>query len=451
MRSSWSKIPMLRVAIALISGIGLAMIFNQEQLKLVWIWIFAVLMICSLASAIVFNHLKNISFTYKYKAWSGLAVTLSIFAAGYLLAVFHIQKNYAGDFCHFLSQENQLIAQIDEPPVLRDKIVMANAKVQEIKSGEQIICTTGRLQLDIIKDSLSEHLQYGDVILVQSKIEPVEGPKNPDEFNYKRYLNFQNIYYKAFLNPGSWKPLKQGQGNPLLAFIFHVRDNFLLVIKKYVTDKNDFGVASAIMLGYRDYINGDIMRAYASSGTIHVLSVSGLHVGIIFIMLNFLLQWMDARGRKAEITKAVIVITFIWFYACLTGMSPPVLRSAIMFSLIQLGKVLIRNVNMYNIVAGSAILLLLYDPFVLADVGFQLSYIAVFGIIYLQPKIYALLTLNIPERVSGKATNFGNKLITFFKHDIKWFGMWALDWCWQLTAVSLAAQIATLPLILLYF
>jgi competence protein ComEC len=441
---------MLRIAFALIGGIVLSMALNREQLQTGWVLFFGVLVIASMVLSIIFNHLKNISLAFRLQTLNGIALTIAIFGLGYLITAFHYQKNYADYFSGFLNRENQLIVQIDEPPTTRDKVIMAIAEVLEVKSGRKIIQTAGRLQMSIVKDSLSENLRYGDVLLVRAKIDSIERPMNPDAFDYKSYLGFQNISYKAFLSPASWKLLQPDQGNSVLGFIYHIRASFLAVLKKYVSHKNNFEVASAIMLGYNDY-GPEVRRAYASSGTLHVLSVSGLHVGIIFFMLNFLLQWMNTRGRKAEISKTAIIISFIWFYACLTGMSPPVLRSAIMFSFIQIGKTLIRNVNMYNIIAGSAVLMLLYNPFVLADVGFELSYIAVFGIVFLYPKFSVIIELNVPERKSSRARGLPAKFTTFFSQDWKWLLLWIMNWIWQLIAVSIAAQIATLPLCLLYF
>ena len=310
--------------------------------------------------------------------------------------------------------------------------------------------TDVNIQLTFLRDSICEQLQYGNVLLVKSKIDTTEGPKNPYEFNFRQYLAFHNIYNKAFVTRGEWRVIDTAAGNPVLAGIYKLRSSFLSIITRYVSDKNDFGVASAIMLGYRDYINSEIMRAYASSGTVHVLSVSGLHVSIMFFMLNFLLSWMDKRGRKMVYAKAGIIIGFIWFYACLTGLSTPVLRSAMMFTLIQVGQVLIRNVNTYNIIAGSALLLMLFNPFVIADVGFQLSYIAVFGIVYLQPKIADLWIIK-PDKPHFKNADTWRKVFVFLRYDGYWLLKQLLSFLWQLIAASLAAQIVTLPLCLFYF
>jgi len=125
-------------------------------------------------------------------------------------------------------------------------------------------------------------------------------------------------------------------------------------------------------LGYEEEIDQQIINAYSASGALHVLSVSGLHVGIIFIALNMFLSFMD-RKRKAKIVKSFIIVLFLWFYALLTGLSPSVLRSAAMLSFVVIGMVSERKTNMYNTLAASAFLLLVINPYLLMQVGFQLS------------------------------------------------------------------------------
>ena len=452
MRSFWSQVPMLRVAFPLMIGIGLEITAgNVPGAGKQTLWLTMAQFFVCLFFVLTVGLVKNSVQAYRLRVYNGLALTIILISFGYMLTWFYSQKNYANHFGKFLQEDSWVIAQIDEPPVVHEKIFTATAIVREVRNYDGQYKTTGNVQLNFMKDSLMRKPEYGDVILVKSKIEEVSGPKNPGEFNFKNYQGFHNIYHKAFLTKGSWQLLDSSKGNRVLAIVYRIRDTFLQIIVHYVNDKNDFGVASAIMLGYSDYENADIKRAYASSGTIHVLSVSGLHVGIMFLMLNFLLKWMDSRGRKWEIGKAAFIILFIWFYACLTGLSPPVLRSAMMFSLIQVGHVLIRNVNTYNIIAASAIILVLFDPFVLMDVGFQLSYIAVFGIVYLYPKISSLVVIRIPKDVQFKKQKHFYKLLALLRFDLKWLVFSTLDFFWQLIAVSIAAQIATLPLTLLYF
>ncbi len=448
MRSYWSNMPMLRIALALMVGIGMAIVAGEQKPLH---WAMMSLLSASLVVTVLYSHLKTQDLAYKFRICNGLALVAMIISFGYVLSWFNIQKNCESHFSGFLGQKNILVGRIDEPPVIRDKTIQAVVEVEEVYTAKGNIKAAGKIQLNLVKDSLSEELNYGDVVLFNSRVDSIEGPKNPGEFSYKRYLGLHQIYHQAYLKDGNWKLVDTAQGNSLMAFVYKIRNDFLQIIQQYVKDKNDFGVASAIMLGYRDYINADIMRAYASSGTIHVLSVSGLHVGIMFFMLNFLFKWMDGRGKKFEIAKAIIIILFIWFYACLTGMSPPVLRSAMMFSLIQIGRVLNRNVNIYNVIAGSAIFLMLLDPFVLADAGFELSYLAVIGIVYLYPKISTLIVIKIPNATYKKQKNIFYKPVAFLLYDLKWLLLKFCDWTWQLVAVSIAAQIATLPISIFYF
>ena len=154
----------------------------------------------------------------------------------------------------------------------------------------------------------------------------------------------------------------------------------------------------------------------------HVLAVSGLHVGVIFLIFNQLLGFLD-KLKYGSFGKGIMLLLILWGYALITGLSPSVLRAATMFSFVVVAKITSRNSNFYNTLAASALVLLIYNPLFIKDVGFQLSYIAVIGIVIMQPWI------------------------------IKWFNFkwWLPKQIWEITAVSIAAQIATFPLGILYF
>lgn len=454
MRSFWSQIPMMRVALAVIGGIGLE-IFADTVLKIpnqVFWFSMAMFLVC--ATVIVWDwRTRNITLSYRMRNVTGLAVILFLVSFGYVHTWLYTQKNFPNHFQKYLQQESFLVAQIVKPPLEKTKVIVVVAEVQEIKTKQYCRKAEGNILINLLRDSTNDKLEYGDVILFHSTIEEFDEPQNPEEFSFKLYQSFHSIYHRTFLQSGDWKIIGKGNSNFLMARVYDLREYFLSVIAKYVTDKNDFAVASAIMLGYNDYMNGDVIRAYASSGALHVLSVSGLHVGIMFLIFNFfLLQWMDGFGKRWQIAKAVIIIVFIWFYACLTGLTPSVLRSAMMFSMIQLGKVFVKNVNTYNVIFASAFILLLFNPFIVTEVGFRLSYLAVLGIIYLHPKIYALWIVGLPEQPKfRKQKNYFLKPFTFLRWDLKWFLLKFVDLGWQIVAVSLAAQIATCPLSLLYF
>src|SRR3978361_851332 len=146
-------------------------------------------------------------------------------------------------------------------------------------------------------------------------------------------------------------------------------------------------VASTLILGYKADLSNDVLQAYSKTGTIHVLSVSGAHVAIIYILLTLVFGFLDGY-KHGKLLKAIIIISIIWYYSLLSGFSPAVCRAAVMISLVIIGKTYNRYVNTLNILAISAFFLLMYDPLFITDVGFQLSYLAVFGLIVFQPVVY---------------------------------------------------------------
>jgi competence protein ComEC len=363
------------------------------------------------------------SFLYSRRVANGFFITLMPIAIGYLLAWFFVQKNLSNHFSKHVYSESFLVARLDQPVLQKENIASCVAEVFYVVNGTIKISTTGKLLINFKKDDASRIMSYGDVITFKARIEEFQEPQNPEEFSFKLYQSFHNVFNRTFLQSGSWRIVDAEKGNRFLSRVYSIREYFLGVIESHIKSKNELGVASAIMLGYRDYMNGDIVQAYSSSGALHVLSVSGLHVGIVYMMLSYLLMWMENRGRWLKIAQVLILILTIWAYAFITGLSPSVLRAATMFSLLASGKLFFRNVNTYNIIAASALVLMLFNPFIVTEVGFRLSYLAVIGIIFLQPKIY-------------------NRLV---------FKNWLLDKAWMIVAVSIAAQIATFPLSLYYF
>jgi competence protein ComEC len=211
-------------------------------------------------------------------------------------------------------------------------------------------------------------------------------------------------------------------GNALIAVSLRLRQRLVEKFKQNMHSPEAIAVASTLILGYKADLSNDVLQAYSKTGTIHVLSVSGAHVAIVFILLEFLFGFLN-RFKYGRTIKAVIIITLIWYYALLSGFSPAVCRAAVMISMVIVGKTYSRTINTLNILAVSAFFLLLYNPLFITDVGFQLSYLAVSGLIIFQPVLYKLF-------------RFKNK--------------WA-DKLWLLCSVSLAAQVITFPLSAFYF
>ena len=417
MRNPWQQVTLVRVVLPLIVGIAMQVLAAYWALP---VHAFAIALSIVLLACVVFSvsyGYMDIAKQYNWRNANGIAITAMLTALGFVYSYIYTDINHS---IHFSKVENAstYVARITEPPIDKPTTLNAIAEVQGVRANYKQQKTIGKVLLRFSKDEPAL-LQYGDVVAFKGDVKPYDLPMNPEQFNYKQYQANHNIYHTAYLNSNAWEKVGTDK-NFLFASIYQVRDMFLQVLRHYVKDENDFGVATALMLGYRDYLSDEVMRAYSSAGAIHILSVSGLHVGIMFLMLNFLLSWVDERNRKMVVAKSVFIIVFIWFYACLTGLSPSVLRSATMFSVIQIGTVLLRHQNMYNVLAGSALLIILFNPLIVTDVGFQLSYLAVVGIVYLYPMINGWFSFGKAGKPKHKDADWFRKPLLFLKHDKGW-------------------------------
>ena len=214
----------------------------------------------------------------------------------------------------------------------------------------------------------------------------------------------------------------KNEGNPFWSSVYSINSRLKAELASALPDPGQRGIAEALVIGDESDIPNEIMTDYAGTGTVHILSVSGLHVGIILIGLSWIFSFLT-RFRYGKYIRLVLILAIIWCYAFLTGFSAPIARSVIMFSIVFIGINIGRRANIYNSICASAFILLLIDPFLVMQASCQLSFIALTGIVWLQPKIAAWL-------------NPGHK---FFKY------------AWELAAASLAAQIITLPISVLYF
>lgn len=409
------EIPVVVLLLPFLLGISLGFTVFPG-VGVVWLSpIFGLLLILFIALNLSYNKLK----LYKQRWLGGTLVIAILFLAGWIIVINHNELNSKTHFSK--TQSTQLLVKINNEPVFKNGFVRFTAKAEAGVNNQNASAVSGTLLISI-KDSTARKLNYGDELLIPANYKPVEPPFNPAEFNYKRYLANQNIHYQAFLFPKQFTVNDSGKGNPLIAWSLKLRQHLVQKLKLNMRDTGAMAVASTLILGYKADLSDDIYQSYSKTGTVHVLSVSGAHVAIIYFMLTLMLGFLD-KYRYGRLLKAIIVITVIWYYALLTGFSPAVCRAAVMISMVVIGKTYNRYINTLNILAISAFLLLLYNPYFIADVGFQLSYIAISGIVIFRPMVYNWLT-------------FKNK--------------WA-DKFWALCSVSIAAQIITFPLSVFYF
>lgn len=430
LRSIWNEAPAVRLLIPYLAGILIAigclhffespLVFEPYLLLIFFTHLGIILVLCLFL--LWLNKQEHAASVYRLRFISGTAIQALLFSLGMLLVIINTSVFEKDHIIHQKELPEKYIGIVNDVPVRKEKTTMLNVRLKF--AGDSIMQNvSGNVLVMMRTDSASNKIHYGDEILFAGKLELLSEPKNPYEFNYAQYQRFHNIYYRTFLNENQWKILAHDKANWVLAKIYALRDFFLSLIAKFATTKDEFAVASAIMLGYRDYMNADIVQAYASSGALHVLSVSGLHVGVLFIGLQFVFGFMNNKGNRWRYAQAAIFISIMLLYAVLTGLSPSVLRAVVMFSFFVIGKAINRNANMYNILAVSCLLLLLWNPYLITEIGFKLSYLAVLGIVIFYPLFYNRL-------------QFKNKFI---------------DGAWSITCLSLAAQLTTFPVSLYYF
>ncbi|HTD98298.1 MAG TPA: ComEC/Rec2 family competence protein [Mucilaginibacter sp.] len=409
------EIPFVILLLPFLAGIALGLHFSSA--------LYVPFLEITLISLAIIFILLNIAYKqlklYQFKWLGGVLVNSLLFLLGWVIVLNYSELNHKDHFSKKTS-DFQLI-RINNEPKLSGDLLRFTATVEEnVLNGKRTLAS-GTL-LITIKDSLAKNLYYGDELLVPSSWQSVDPPFNPAEFNYKKYLANQNIHYQDFLYPGQYHLLKKNTGNSIIAYSLRLRQRLVEKFKTNMHNPEAIAVASTLILGYKADLSNDVLQAYSKTGTIHVLSVSGAHVAIIFVLLSFSLSFLD-RFRYGRLVKAITIIILIWYYSLLTGFSPAVCRAAVMITMVIIGKTYNRHINTLNILALSAFFLLLYDPLFITDVGFQLSYLAVFGLIVLQPVVYNWLDLK-------------NK--------------WA-DKLWALCSVSIAAQVITFPLSVFYF
>lgn len=407
---------MVRIAICFVFGILLA-IYNPQLLdREQSLYFFSALAILYL---LLWVLLKGKSYT-KYNNILAVVGFTAMSLLGYLNLKIANQSLNDDHIIHFDKIEafKGLVADVGHET---DKTHRNLVEVQTVFTGDAWKEASGNIYLYVPKSD-SIQLQYGESILVYGKPSLLNPPQNPGEFDYKRFLTFQNIYHTQFVTKDKIEIVGNNGGNNLLGHAFAIRKWATIKLSQAIKNPREQNIALALILGVKDGLNDDIKNAYSASGAMHVLAVSGLHVGIIYLILLFVLKRLQNNSVGRWILFAISIFV-LWTYAAVTGFSPSVLRAVTMFTAIALSKAMNRHTNIYNTLAGSALVLLVYDPYLIMSVGFQLSYLAVLGIVYLQPIIYAQFV----------STN------------------WLIDKIWSITAVSIAAQLATFSLGLLYF
>ena len=363
----------------------------------------------------------SITKQFVLKSLQGLLLNVLLVASGALLVYTADIRNNKYWFGKHYHTEQFVLATLQEPVVEKPASYKALATVNAVGNNNTWKGTKGKVILYFQKTSAFKNLPYGQQVLIGKALQPIKNSGNPGGFDYERYSLFQGITHQAYVTEGDVVLLPHKGQKHFKTFLFWLRANVLQILRTYINGTQETGLAEALLIGYKDDLDKTLLQAYANTGVVHVIAISGLHLGLIYGILLMLTK--PLRGKKWAWLRALLIVSALWLFTLLAGAQASVVRSAVMFTVIALGTVLNRNASIYNTLSFSALVLLLINPFWLWDVGFQLSYAAVLSIIIFFKPIYNRLY-------------FQNKMI---------------DAVWKLMAVTLAAQILTTPLSLYYF
>jgi competence protein ComEC len=280
---------------------------------------------------------------------------------------------------------------------------------------------SGRILLNVRKDSLNHPFEIGVHLRIKGTLYKNSLAKNPNQFDYGKYLENKQIYAQLYADPTDIQMGSRMDKDPWY-LTSKLRTKIIHNLEKTHFNKAELSVAIALILGQQQEISPDIIRDYQYAGAVHILSVSGLHIGFILLFVTFLLKPFP-NTRRGHFVKLIIILFSLSLFGLVAGLAPSVVRSVTMFSFVAIGMYLRRSTNIYHTLLVSILLILLFQPSFLFDVGFQLSYVALFFILWLQP---LLAQLWVPK----------NKVVNYF---------------WEILTVSFAAQIGAFPLSIYYF
>ncbi|RAW01024.1 ComEC/Rec2 family competence protein [Pseudochryseolinea flava] len=411
---TWIPYAFVRIVVFFIAGI-LAGLYWPVSIPPLYA-ILALLVLIGAYFVFTWRHLR-----YEKTINPGVFGLVAILFAGFINVQLRDPRIWHSHLSHERDSVEAYVATVRAAPQRKDKTWKVEVSLNKIRTSLGWKKSEGKLLLYLPHTNFAKPPEYGDVLFIEGTPASVPPPANLGEFDYKKFLSYQGIYHQHFIR-GKLVVIAHAPPSFFIDQAIKARHWAETNLARYVDGTRERGIAIALVLGVTDGLDRELVGAYGATGTLHVLAVSGLHISIIYMIIAWILTPLN-RSTNGKWTVAAISIVILWSYAFITGLSPSVLRAVTMFTFVALAKPWKQTINIYNTLACSAFLLLLFDPQMIMSVGFQLSYLAVLGIVYLHPKLY--------ERFEPSSR--------------------VVDEIWKVTAVSIAAQVATLPLGLYYF
>lgn len=410
-----ARVPALRILIPMIAGI-IAGEYVTIPETVVYISVGILLL------PLIVLRLVPIYVRYRLQFIRGILVWLLIFFAGGMLIQTAKVTSKESWYGHEYQEGQKLLLRIEEPFARRAKSIKTKAIIVGRWHDKQFKRATGSVWFYSAPGAIPEDYPVGNYVITSQALQPVKNSGNPGGFDYAAYSRRQGVTGQLFVRDSTQVLLIRDSAFSFKRKIIAWREAILHQLKKYIPGKEEAGLAEALLVGYKEDLDEDLLRSYSNTGVVHVIAVSGMHLALIYWLIQKLLAPLAAVPRTKWISF-VIAISLLWLFSLIAGGAASIVRAAVMFTCLLLGQTLSRHSNIYNTLAASAMLLLCYDPYWLWDAGFQLSYLAVLSIVLFYKPIYNLL---------------------YCRYRIT-------DWLWQLCAVTCAAQILTTPVSIYLF
>ena len=412
----WLRSPLLRLVLPLLTGVYAANAIWLAALCAVAVGCYLCFFLMRMG---VNRHWTSVRFAFH----NGIFYSCLWMLLGIAMVRSTSRENDAWHAVHRAGGEAVYAVRLIDEPIQTKGRWKVTGEVIGLYCDSSFTACRGKMALTIERDTTSsQSVHTDDVLVVRCKTQEPDLPRNPLEFNYAAYLRTQDVWLQAYVKQADWNLNDSLRTSTMRGTFIRWRESLLERLAQEPIEQRELGVLSALILGKASAIDREVMQNYARAGVVHVLAVSGMHVALIYMLLKPLFERLWGR-KKAKRLKTIIPVLLLWLYAAMTGFSPSVLRAAWMFSFVIVADNYGMRNTIFNTMAASVILLLVHNPQIAFSMGFMLSYLAVIGIAAIHPALHRLLYFQ--SRMS--------------------------KWLWELTSISISAQVATMPLTIYLF
>jgi competence protein ComEC len=412
---TYKQAPFLRILPPFIAGVLFQWYLESRH------WLLLVILAVAML-VLILTQTVTLRLRFRLQWLTGAALNVILISTGALVVYFNHPANKQGWLPKLYTGHECTKAVLQEPLTAKKGSYKATAAVKQLITNGNTITVSGNIIIYFSPAVKVTDLSYGSIIIINKPLIPVKSSGNPSAFNYQRYCMFAGISHQVFLQPQDFAIAQGSETRSMQQLIFYCRQSILNTLSTFIKNPRARALAEALLIGYKDELDKNLVQAYSNTGVVHIIAVSGMHLGIIYLLLGYLLHPLR-KNHYGRGLSFISILAGLWIFSLLAGAGPSVIRSAVMFSIMLIGNTFSRRSNIYNTLAASAFVLLCWNPFWLWDAGFQLSYAAVLSIVMFFRPVYNLIFVE-------------NKL---------------LNAVWKLNAVTISAQLLTLPLTIYLF